>query len=401
MLPAATRRNVFILALCQALNITGLSLMITVSAVTGHKLSPDPALSTLPLGLQFTAAMLTTFPVSLLMKRVGRRIGFSVGAFAALLGGAVMLLGVMKASFVIFCIGNACIGVGAATAQFYRFAAADAADENFKAKAISLVMVGGLIAAFLGPLSARWSRLAVEGTEFAGSFAVVMGLGLSALLLLQLLRIPRPTLAERRDTGRPLGEIARNSTFIVAVVGGMIGYATMSFVMTASPLAMMAHHHSFDDNAFVIQWHVVGMFAPSFFTGHLIQRFGVLNVMLAGAGALLGCIATGLSGTEVEHFWGAMVLLGLGWNFLYIGASALLTETYRPAERAKVQALNDFLIGFGVSVASLSSGALQAGFGWQVVNLGVLPVILAASLAVLWLKLRRRAAAITAASSRA
>jgi MFS family permease len=401
MLPPATRRNVFILALCQALNITGLSLMITVSAVTGHKLSPDPALSTLPLGLQFTAAMLTTFPVSLLMKRVGRRIGFSVGASAALLGGTIMLLGVTKASFVIFCIGNACIGVGAATAQFYRFAAADAADETFKAKAISLVMVGGLIAAFLGPLSARWSRLAVGGTEFAGSFAVVMGLGLAALLLLQLLRIPRPTLEERRDTGRPLGEIARSATFIVAVVGGMIGYATMSFVMTASPLAMMAHHHSFDDNAFVIQWHVVGMFAPSFFTGHLIQRFGVLNVMLAGAAALFGCIATGLSGTEVEHFWGAMVLLGLGWNFLYIGASALLTETYRPAERAKVQALNDFLIGFGVSVASLSSGALQAGFGWQVVNLGVLPAILAASLAVLWLKLRRRAAAMTAASSEA
>ena len=198
-----------------------------------------------------------------------------------------------------------------------------------------------------------------------------------------------------------MGEIARNATFIVAVVGGMIGYATMSFVMTASPLAMMAHHHSFDDNAFVIQWHVVGMFAPSFFTGHLIQRFGVLNVMLAGAAALLGCIAMGLSGTEVAHFWGAMVLLGLGWNFLYIGASALLTETYQPAERAKVQALNDFLIGFGVSVASLSSGALQAGFGWEVVNLGVLPAILAASLAVLWLKLRRRAAIPATASTEA
>jgi MFS family permease len=163
--------------------------------------------------------------------------------------------------------------------------------------------------------------------------------------------------------------------------------------MTASPLAMMAHHHSFDDNAFVIQWHVVGMFAPSFFTGHLIQRFGVLNVMLAGAAALLACVATGLSGTEVAHFWGAMLLLGLGWNFLYIGASALLTETYRSAERAKVQALNDFLIGFGVSVASLSSGALQAVFGWEVVNLSPLPAILAAAFAVLWLKSRRRAMA--------
>jgi MFS family permease len=369
MLPAATRRNVFILALCQALNVTGLSLMITVSAVTGHKLSPDPALSTLPLGLQFTAAMLTTFPASLLMKRVGRRIGFSIGAFAALLGGAVMLLAVMQGSFVVFCIGNACIGVGAATAQFYRFAAADAADEGFKAKAISLVMAGGLIAAFLGPLSARWSRMAIEGSEFAGCFAVLMALGLGALLLLQLLRIPRPSLEERRESGRPLGEIARNATFIVAVIGGMIGYATMSFVMTASPLAMMAHHHSFDDNAFVIQWHVVGMFAPSFFTGHLIQRFGVLNVMLVGAGALLGCIATGLSG-----------------------------ETYQPAERAKVQALNDFLIGLGVSIASLSAGALQAGFGWQVVNLGVAPAILAAGAAVLWLKLRRRAMAAVADS---
>jgi MFS family permease len=397
MFLTATRRNVVVLALCQALNMTGLSLMIAVSALVGHKLAPDPALSTLPLGLQFTAAMLTTFPASLLMKQVGRRWGFSVGAGAALIGGVVMFDAVFTASFWTFCVGNALVGVGAAFAQFYRFAAADAADEAFKAKAISLVMTGGVVAAIFGPLSARWSRLAVDSVEFAGCFAVLVGLAIGSLLLLQLLRMPRPDLTERHETGRPIAEIARQPAFVVAVIGGMIGYASMSFVMTATPLAMAGHRHSFDDSAFVIQWHVLGMFAPSFVTGHLIQRFGVLNIMLAGAAMLLGCVGFNLAGTGLFQFWAALVLLGSGWNFLYIGASSLLTEAYRPPERAKVQALNDFLIGLGVSTASFSAGALQNQFGWQAVNLGVVPAILAAALAVLWLRARRRAAPVAVA----
>lgn len=400
MLLTTTRRNVLVLALCQALNMTGLSLMIAVSALVGQKLAPDPALSTLPLGLQFTAAMLTTFPASLLMKRIGRRWGFSIGAVAALLGGAVMFDAVFAASFWTFSIGNALVGVGAAFAQFYRFAAADAADEAFKAKAISLVMTGGVVAAIFGPLSARWSRLAIDDVEFAGSFAVLVGLAAGSLLLLLLLHMPRTGLADRHEAGRPIAEIASQPTFIVAVIGGMVGYASMSFVMTATPLAMVGYHHSFDDSAFVIQWHVLGMFAPSFVTGHLIQRFGALNIMLAGAAMLLGSVGFDLAGTGLVQFWAALALLGGGWNFLYIGASSLLTETYRPAERAKVQALNDFLIGVGVSAASFSAGVLQNQFGWQVVNLGVVPAVLVAALAVLWLRARRRAIPVPAAAGK-
>lgn len=392
-MPAATvKRNVFLLASAQALNMSGLSLMITVSTLVGAALAPDPAWATLPLGLQFTSAMLTTFPASMLMKQWGRRAGFSLGAVAAIGGGLIMLWAVLESSFAIFCAGNALIGVGAAFAQFYRFAAADVSDEAFRPKAISYVMAGGVVAAVAGPELAKHSRLWFADVEFAGCFVVLAALGLAALAIIQAVQIPRPSASERAASGRPLGLLVRQPVFWVAVLGGMIGYGTMSFIMTAAPLAMTQHHHhSFDDSAFVIQWHVLGMFLPSFFTGHLIARFGAANVMLAGALALAGCVAAAFTGTEVLAFLAGMVLLGVGWNFLYIGSSALLTEAYRPEERAKAQAFNDLMIGVAQAGSSFSAGWLLSHVGWQAVNLGVVAPILIAFIATIWLIFYRRA----------
>ena len=391
---AAIRRNVLILAACQALAMTGSSLMMTVSALVGQMLAIDKSLATLPLGLQFTATMLTTIPASLLMKQVGRRAGFALGALIGAFGAGVCTIAVFQNSFVGFCFGNALVGVAMGFALFYRFAAADAADERFRSRAISYVMAGGIVAAVSGPELAKWSRDLFAPAFFAGCFAVIAVLSLAAALLLQYLNMPRPTAEERRQGGRPLGEIARQPVFIVAALGGMIGYGMMSLVMTATPLAMVACAHSFGDAAFVIQWHVLGMFAPSFFTGHLIARFGVLNIMLAGVMLLVGCVVINLSGTELFQFWTALVLLGLGWNFLYIGSTALLTEAYRPTERAKVQALNDFLVFGTVAVSSFSSGALQNQFGWEAVNYAVTVPALLVLMAIFWLRQRR--AAVTA-----
>ena len=384
------RRNVLVLAFCQAAAMTSISMMATVSALAGQQLAADKSMATWPIGLQQLTVMLTTFPASLLMRRIGRRAGFTIGSSVGITGGALQCYAVFHFDFVLFCIGNALVGVANGFALFYRFAAADMADAAFKSKAISLVMAGGVGAAIAGPELAKWSHDWFLPAQFAGSFLAIALLQALGGLLVQFVRIPKPSVEERRDSGRPLSAIVRQPVFIVAVLGGMVGYGVMSLVMTATPLAMVDCSFSFPLTAFVIQWHVLGMFVPSFFTGHLIVRHGVLKVMLTGTVLLAFCVAINLSGIALWNFWSALVLLGLGWNFLYIGASTLLTEAYLPAERAKTQAVNDFLVFSVVTVASFSSGALHHHYGWGAVNLGVvLPVMVAAS-AILWLLLRRR-----------
>ena len=392
MILTPQRRNVLVLALCQAMVMTSLTIMATVSALAGHELADDKALATWPLGLQQVGVMLATFPASLLMRRLGRRTGFTIGAAFGVTGGLIQAYGVFHLNFWLFCLGNSLVGVANGFSLFYRFAAADTADAAFKSKAISLVMAGGVAAAFLGPQLAKWSHDWFAPVFFAGSFiaiAVLQGLG---GLLVQFVKIPRPTEQERSVSGRPLLEIVRQPVFLVAVTGAMIGYGVMSLVMTTTPLAMIDCSYSFGDAAFVIQWHVLGMFLPSFFTGHLVARFGVLRIMLAGAGLLLCCAAVNLSDVGLWQFWAALVPLGMGWNFLYIGSSSLLTESYRPAERAKTQAANDFLVFGVVTLASFASGLLHHLYGWQAVNAGVLmPVALLAG-TILWLSHRRRQA---------
>lgn len=390
-------RNVLILALCQALTWSAASIMIISASLTATLLA-DASLATVPLGLHFTASTLTTFGASMLMRRFGRRAGFTLGAVAGVGCGVVSIWAIYAGSFVAFCLGGMLFGVAMSFAQYYRFAAAEAADAAFRSRAISLVIAGGVLSALAGPELAEWGRDLFAPVLFVGSYAVIAGLFLTAALLVQLLRIPRLSASEAREQGRPLGAVARQPVYLVAVLGGVVGYGMMMLVMTATPLAMEFCGFAFGDSAFVIQWHALGMFVPSFFTGHLIARYGVLNIMLAGTVLIAACIAINLHGVSLVHFWLGLLLVGLGWNFLYVGSTSLLTESYRPEERAKAQGLNDSLVFGLVAVTTFSSGWLQNRFGWEAVNLaGVIPV-LAVGAAILWLSRQRSPAGATAAA---
>ncbi len=373
----------------------GAATMLAEAALVGHALADNKALATLPIAVQQVGVMVTMFPASFLMRRVGRRVGLSVGAGIGIVGAIVAFLGVISSSFWLFCLGSLLTGVYIAFGQFYRFAAVDGANEEWRSKGISYVLAGGVIAALVGPELAKLTKELIVGHLFAGSFAALIGVGILALLLLQLIDIPLPPETERQERGRPLAEIVAQPAFTVAVLAGMIGYSAMSFVMTATPLAMLGHNHLFDAAASVIQWHIFAMFAPSFFTGYFIKRFGLLTVIKIGAVAILACVAINHSGTELVNFWVALVLLGIGWNFMFIGGTTLLTATYRPAEKATIQAFNDFLVFGSVAIVSLGAGIVLHEFSWQAVNYGVIPFVVASLLSTFWLEWRRRRAAVT------
>jgi MFS family permease len=383
------KKNVLLLAACQAMFMTGGSLLIATSALVGYRLSPDKALATLPLAMQMLANMLTGIPASLLMQRLGRRAGFLLGSSIGIAGAGLAAYAIVTGSFALFTLGAALSGMFAGFGNYYRFAAADVATADYRSTAISYVLAGGVVAAFIGPNLAHWTSTWLVA-PFAGSYLALAGILVLSFGTQLFLDIPRPA-RETRGGGRALGVIARQPVFMVAALGGMLGYGIMALVMTATPLAMHDHHYAFGDTAFVIEWHVLGMFAPSFITGHLIRRFGVLQVMLAGTLLSAACVGINLTGTSLSHFWLALFLLGMGWNFLFIGATTLLTETYAPEEKAKTQALNDFLVFSTVTIAVLSAGTLQHRLGWQAVNYGVVPLIAVIILAVAWLLLRRRA----------
>lgn len=384
-----TAKNVVLLAFCQALGMSCAALALSVTALIGDSLAPDKYLITLPLALQFLAMMASAAPASLFMRRFGRRAGFSLGAGLGCLAGLLGAWAIFAGDFTLYCMATILFGAFSAHVQFYRFAAADTASSAFRSRAISLVLAGGLLSAFLGPELAKWSRDLFPLVLFAGCYLCIAGLAALSLIILQFIEIPRPSAAERRNSGRPLRQIARQPAFVVAVLCAMFGYGSMNLVMTVTPLAMIACQHSFDTAAFVIQWHIVGMFGPSFFTGHLIKRFGAVPILGLGAILILGCVAGNLYGVDVAQFWIALVLLGLGWNFMFIGGTTLLTECYRPEERAKVQALNEFMVFGTVACTALLSGALFNAFSWEVVNLAVaLPVLLCFG-SVLWLGWRK------------
>jgi MFS family permease len=381
------RRNVVLLALCQALYMTGTSMVLTVTALAGTAIAPVKTLGTLPLSLQFVATMLATVPASLLMRRYGRRTGFVMGALAGMLGATLCFYALVKADFPLFAAGSALVGVLNGFAIYYRFAAADTADAAFRPKAISLVMAGGVLAAFAGPNLAKLTVEAFPGASYAGCFVALVGLHTLTILLLSFIDIPTPSAAEQKTSGAPLRQILRRPALAVAVLAAVAGYSSMSLVMTATPLSMVGHDFSFSDAAMVIQWHIFAMFLPSFFTGHLIARFGHLNILMAGAALILLCVAINLSGTSLYHYLFALAALGAGWNFMYVGGSALLTTAYEPAEKAKVQGLNEFLVFGAVALASFASGAVEHGFGWLAVNLVIMPLTVLALAATAWLKL--------------
>lgn len=388
-----TRRNVFLLALCVALGMSGNGIVLAVGALAGASMLIDKSWATLPLAIMFTATMLTTIPASILMGRIGRRAGFSIGALVGCGGASLAAYAIFAQSFPLFVAASVPLGMFNAFAQFYRLAAADTASVEFRPRAISLVMAGGVVAALFWPFLAKWGYDLFAPVLFAGGYVCIAGLTLISVALLQFVEIPRPSADDRKNTGRPLGQIIRQRKFVVAALSAAVGYGTMSLVMTATPLAMLACGFSFSDSTTVIQWHALAMFAPSFFTGHLIQRFGVLNIILTGAVLNAACLVIALSGIAFEQFLGALILLGLGWNFMFIGGTTLLTETHTPAERAKTQAINDFTVFTIVAIASFSSGALQNRIGWDAVVLGMVLPLLIACTAVILLKLRTRPAA--------
>ena len=379
------KRNVTLLALSQAMVITGTSLLLASCALVGMRLTSIKSLATLPLALLFLSQMVTTIPASLFMQRVGRRSGFMTSAVFGMAGAAMATLGVLKAEFSLFCFGTVLIGVFNGFGQYYRFAAAETAPEEYRSRAISYVLAGGLIAAFAGPNLAKWSRQLLPA-EFAGSYAILIGIYLMALGVAFFLRMPDAGAAERAKGGRPLGEIARQPAYLVAVASAMVGYGVMNFIMIATPLAMHHYAHPFSDTAFVIQWHVFGMFVPSFFTGHLIRRFGPANIILAGVLLLGLCVGINFSGIAVIHFWSSLIFLGFGWNFMFVGATTLLTETYSLNEKAKAQALNDFIVFGTVTLTSLSSGAVQNILGWKTINMAVIPFLILIVFANFWLR---------------
>jgi MFS family permease len=388
------KKNVALLSACQGLLITNNSILLTTNGLAGYALASDKSLATLPFTAFILGAALTTMPASMLMRRYGRRAGFMLGAGFGIAGSLVCTAAMLMHNFWLLCAGAFLVGIYNANGQYYRFAAADSAGLSFKSKAISLVLAGGIVGGLLGPESSKYTKDFFTDAVFAGSYLSLSVFCLISLAVMSGIRIPPLTAAEQSDRGRPLREIARQPAFLVAVLSSVIGYGAMNLLMTATPLAMIACQHPFSAAALVIQWHVIGMYAPSFFTGNLIKRFGTIPVMLAGVAISLSCVAVALSGTEVAHFWFALVLLGIGWNFMFVGGTTLLTECHTPSERAKAQGVNDTLIFLTMAASSLSSGLLFTLKGWVLMNQMAVPFLVVTGAAMVWLRMSGRQVSI-------
>jgi MFS family permease len=384
----ASHRNVLLLSCCQALLLTNAVTLISIGALAGYALTDVKALATLPSATYVVGSALSTIPASFWMKRVGRRSGFLTGGAFGLVGALIATLAMALGSFPLLCAGTFILGIFNAFGQYYRFAAADVAEPGFKAKAISYVLAGGLVGGIIGPEISKHTRGLAE-TPYLASFASLFIYCLVSMAIVSRLAIPTPKADAAQGKPRPLREIVSQPVFVVAASVAALGYATMNLLMTATPLAMGFCGHPYAAAASVISAHVVAMFAPSFVTGSLIKRFGVLRVMSAGVAALFACIAVGLSGQLVAHFWWALVLLGLGWNFTYIGGTTLLTEAYRPEEKAKAQGANEITIFTVQAMSAFSSGVLVNARGWNTLNYVALPLVAIAAIAIAWLALRR------------
>jgi MFS family permease len=377
------KRNALVLACAQALGGASPAIVVSLGGLVGQALAENKELATLPVSLINLGLASGTIPAAMMMRRLGRRNAYVLAGLIGVIAGSLAAAGIATASFALFCLGTFIGGFWGSYTQSYRFAATDTASEAFKPKAISWVMVGGLAAGIIGPQTVIWTRDLIGSAPFAGAFLGQAVLALLTIAVVSFLRAAPVTSAPKAG-GRPLSEIVSQPRFIVAVVAGLVSYGLMSFIMTAAPLAMIGCGHSVGEAALGIQWHILGMFGPSFFTGNLIARFGKGRVTAVGL-VLIGLAAViGLSGISVAHFWATLILLGIGWNFGFIGATALVTECYRPEERTKVQAANDFLVFGSVAIASFSSGKLLNAGGWDNVNWLVFPPVLIALALLAW-----------------
>lgn len=386
------RRQVGLLATCQGLLISNAGLLIAINALAGLSIAPNPAYATLPVTSYVLGSALSTVPASLAMRHIGRRAGFTVGGVFCVLGSLLCVLAMSLHSLALLCVGALLIGVYNAFGQYYRFAAAEVTEQNdpaFKEKAISLVLAGGILGGVLGPEASKITKDLFD-VPFMGGYLALIGFAVISMLIVTRLDIPVMSATQRAETQRPLAEIMRQPGFIVAVYGTMAAFGIMNLLMTATPLAMNVCGFPFSDAAFVLQWHIFGMFAPGFFTGHLIRRFGVLTIMLTGCAIMMLCAGIAIHGVSLPHFWWSLMLLGVGWNFIFTSATTLLTRTYHPAEKGKVQGINDFLMFAAMITSSFSSGVMFSSSGWSMLNLLAFPVLAVLVGAIFWLARRQR-----------
>nr|WP_126976671.1 MFS transporter [Frigidibacter oleivorans] len=388
------RRNVAVLVAAQALLGAQMPVFFIIGGLAGQSLAPNPCLATLPLSMIILGSVLASTRLSAFMQRHGRRAGFTLATLSGATGAAIAAAALWQGSFWLFMLGALFTGVYQSSQGFFRFAATDTAPEAFRAKAISYVMAGGLISAIIGPQIVKLTAQAMV-VPFLASYLVVVALNLLGPLLFLLLDIPKPVApAQDAPQGRPLAELLRDPQIVVAMICGTVSYALMNLVMTSTPLAVVGCGFTQNHAADIVSAHVLAMFLPSFFTGHLIGWLGRERVVGIGLVILAGAGIVALSGVELAQFYGALILLGLGWNFGFIGATAMLASAHRPEERGRIQGVNDFVVFGGVFLASLSSGGLMncsggsVEAGWQAVNLAMVPFLVAAGGGLIWLMLR-------------
>ncbi|MEZ9157574.1 MFS transporter [Vibrio lentus] len=370
-------RNVWLLSLCQALLMTGNILLISVIGLIGKQIAPSVSMITLPVALQFLGLMAATIPASLISGKLGRKRGFSIGNVVGITGASLATYALSQQHFYLFCFATFLLGIGIGFGTLYRFAAIEVCDENARHRAISISMAGGVLAAVLGPnlaiMSQQWSA---DGL-YIGAFASLIGLNILALALLQTIQFPKVSFNSQAPKADPLSVIVKAPNFIGAVFAAMVAYAVMNILMTATPLAMIGCGFDFTKAAGVIEWHVLGMFVPAFFTGSLIEKFGSRMMILAGGVLFVVSIAINIHGVSIWHFRAALVVLGVGWNFMFIAATGLFSQSYQAQNKAKAQAFNEFVVFGCVTVTALLSGWLESTVGWQNLNVYVLPCVLA------------------------
>ena len=384
------RRNAMILAVAQALAGANNVVLVATGAIVGAMLAPDRSLATVPVSIYVLGMWMGTLPVGWLARRYGRRTSFFAGTSFGVLTGLAACAAVLSASFVLFCLAALFSGFYAAAHQSYRFAAADTASDRFRPKAISWVMVGGIFAGIFGPQLVIGTKDLWQPYLFAGTYLAQAAVAIVSSAVLMLVNIPKPAPRTAANAGRPLAELARQPRFIAAVACGVASYSMMNMVMTSAPLAMVECNHSVAEATLGIQWHVMGMFVPSLVTGSLILRFGVERMIGIGLSLIVLSAIIGIAGTSLWHFWIGLCMLGVGWNFSFVGATTMVTQCHRPDERNKVQAFNDFLVFGSMAIGSFSSGTVLASFGWTAVNNIVFPVILTAAALLVWQRFRPR-----------
>ncbi len=392
---SGAKRTILLLAIAQALYSCCVITVFATAGLVGLAIAPSPGYATLPVTTFVLGALVTTVPASLLMQRIGRRPVFIFGAIVSVLGAALSVWAIINANFPVFCFATALQGVFQATSGFYRFAAAEAADDKTKSIAISWVLTGGVVAAVAGTLISSQASGLLPLHMFAGSYAAAALLALANIAVVSRLNIPKPTAQHVAGVARSWGELLKQRRMIVAMAAAMVSYALMNLMRTAAPVAMIGCGFTQMDASWVIQWHVLAMFVPSFFTGQLIRKFGSERITAAGLVLLMLAAGAGLLGITFGHFAVALVLLGLGWNFGFIGGTTMLTDCYRPSERGKVQAANDFGISILMAIASSSSGVILADWGWHAVPFALFPPAVIALAMVGWLMLSKSEAAIT------